>query len=274
MTYIRPTGVTYTAMAMWIDDHVYSDTCDETLLYEYLYHLSNMLAHQSSYFDSAEDYDQFALFSASRLLLRLNNSKQFEYDDYGQPKMKQIKSILNYLKKVIYPYKVDFELEFKIEHKDIDIIHTGSFDLGSHLTESISLFDTLEFSFTIEDVSKIVRSHLSKIPRKKRSSEWINIYISCMLTLIDSMTLSNVVLRKYETITDKIELLEKLYSELKYNDPILFHLPDSMSTYIKVLVNELRHVIASEVSWKSESFISADDTLKSLICTAINQEDL
>lgn len=274
MTYTKPSDVTYTQMAIWIDEHVYTDDIDESLLYEYLYHLSNMLAGQASYFSTALEYDHFSLYSASRLFQRLYNPKQFELDENNQPRMKQIKSILNYIKKVIYPYKVDFEMEFKIEDKNMDVIQVGSFDLGSHMIESASLFDRLEFSVSIESVASIVRSHLRKIPKRKNSAEWSNIYLSCMLTLLDSITLTRTMMSKYESLKlKKDEYLDSVYVELRYQEPILYHLPDSMSNYIRVLVNELRHVLASELSWKTECYIPADASMKSLICTSLDLED-
>ena len=270
MTYTKPSDITYTQMAIWIDEHVYERPLDESLLYEYLYHLSNMLAGKAEYFASAVDYDQFALFSASRLFQRLVNPKQFALTASGNPQMKKIKSILNYIKKVIYPYKVDFEMEFKIESKNVNVIPIGTFDLGSHMIEAASIFDRIEFSYTLDSISMIVKSHLKKIPAKKNSAEWENIYLSCMLTLLDSITLSRTAITRYDAMKfNREQFLDSMYNELRNQQPILYHLPSSMSTYIKVLVNELRHVIASELSWKCDAYIPADATMKSLVCTSL-----
>lgn len=188
--------------------------------------------------------------------------------------MEKIKSVLNYIKHVIYPYKVDFEMEFNVQDKNIDVIQIGGFDLGEHMVEQTSLFDTMSYSYTLSEISSIVRSHLRKIPHKKHSAEWMNIYLSCMLTLLSSITLSNYQIKEFKKLKlPKYESLEKLYTQLRYEDPILFHLDESMSTYIKVLVTELRHVIASELSWKSDFYISSEDSMKSLICNSLELED-
>lgn len=274
MTYTKPAGVSYTQMAIYIDEHIYSDNKDEETLYTYMYHLAIMLATKGAYYSCAEEYDQFGLFCATRLYLRYTNQKQFEFNDDGSPKMKRIKSVLNYIKRVIYPYKVDFEMEFNIENKDAEIIQLGGFDLGEHMVEQTSLFDTMSYSYTLSEISSIVKAHLRKIPHKQHSAEWMNIYLSCMLTLLSSMTLSNYQLREFKKLKlPKYESLEKLYAQLRYEDPILFHLDSSMSTYIKVLVTELRHVIAAELSWKSDYYISADESMKNLICNAMELED-
>ena len=43
MTYPKPAGVSYTQMAIYIDEHIYSDTKDEEKLYIYMYHLAIMV---------------------------------------------------------------------------------------------------------------------------------------------------------------------------------------------------------------------------------------
>lgn len=274
MTYTKPEDITYTQIAIWIDENVYKPDCDQIQLYEYLYHLSNMLAHELSFFSNSTDYDEFALYSATRLFQRLTNKKQFEIDSVDTtPRLPQIKSILNYIKKVISPYKIDFELQFKLENKNLDVISTSYFDLGSYICDNASLFDQIEFSMTLGSISDIVKAHLKKIPRKQHDAEWVNIYISCMLTLLDSITLSKSMQEKISNsirTTDKV--LDNMYVELRNNDAILFHLPDSMSNYIKVLVSELRNVIASELSWKSGVHISTDVTMKNLMCSLLDEE--
>lgn len=265
MTYNKPDTISYTDMAIWIDTNAYSDDVDDQTLYEYLYHLSCMLANQNSYFKCARDYDEFSLFSASRLFTRLRNKKQFEKDLTGLYKLPKIKSILNYIKKVIYPYKVDFELEFRLEDKCSTRVDIGSFDLSNTLVEYTSLFSSIEFAVTVGQVSSIVKSYLKKIPIKRNSCEWVNIYLSCLLTLLDEVTLPVKELKIAENLNDSPELLDKMYSIQRKRDPILIHLPDSMKNYISTLVNELRHVVASELSWKLSTYITPQDTVKSLM---------
>ena len=90
-------------MAIWIDHHMHDQDVDQEMLYEYLYHLAYMLAHERGFYSSLETYDEFALYSASKLFLRVTDPRQYT------GKLQYIKSILNYLKAVIYPYKIDFD---------------------------------------------------------------------------------------------------------------------------------------------------------------------
>ena len=262
MTYIKPQDVTYTDMAIWIDHNVYKSDCDQSLLYEYLYHLVVMLSYKHHYFNSSERYDEFGLYSATRLYFRLYNDKQFMYDEAGNPKMEPVKSILNYIKTVIHPYKVDFEIEFQ-NIKEGVISTDTTFDVISYISDSSSLFDQVEFSFTLNDVSQIVKSYLKKIPCKKNSAEWINIYISCLLTLLNSITLTRYDIVRLEKLTVNTEcLLDELYRIQRQSDPILFHLPKTKAPYIRVLVNELRHVLVSELNWKNSTNQSVDSLLR------------
>lgn len=273
MTYNKPSGVTYTEMAMWIDENAYSSTCDDSKLYEYLYHLSNMLAHEGKYFDRSQYYDDFSLYCASKLFLRLRNTKQWLPED-NAAKLSQIKSILNYLKKIIYPMKVDFEQEnYCQSSQENATLYINTLDLGQYISDEANIFRQLEFSCTLSSVSMIVKSHLLKIPYKKNSAEWLNIYTSCMLTLLNSITLSNYNKARVATIKrSKEQILDKLYTQLRYSEPILYHLDDSMSNYIKVLVNELRKVIASQLSFELHTCASVEDTTKNLIIASMESE--
>ena len=46
-----------------------------------------------------------------------------------------------------------------------------------------------------------------------------------------------------------------------------------MKNYIVVLVNELRHVLASELSWKANTYISSEETMRGLMATAFEKEE-
>ena len=39
MLFYKPKNLKYTTMAIYIDEHVYTDDCNDNLIFEYLYHL-------------------------------------------------------------------------------------------------------------------------------------------------------------------------------------------------------------------------------------------
>lgn len=272
-TFEKPKDVRFTDMCIWVDAHARDKDVDVDKLYQYLYLIAIMRAHQNRMFYDAEDYDNFALYCATRAYFRLTNKQQDELDENGEPKVKPIKSILNWYDKVLPYIKADFLLENGISKKDAGkVIFAGEFDLGELIADDTYMFDRLDYSFAFEDVSSIVRAHLKRIPVRYNSSEWTNIYISCILTLIDSISLSANQLYRVTENTGE-EFYERAYKDCRHNPPVLYHLDDSYANYITVLVNQLRHVIAAEVSYEAETFIPSEDAMRGLFHAALSSPD-
>ena len=246
-------------MCIWIDTYSPLCDCDELKLYEYLYHIMQMLARDKDYFHRAIDYDNYSIYSASRLFMRLRSKS-----DDNTP----IKSILNYAKHVSYPYKVEFErLNYSENPIDHPITVTDGFQLGSYICDEADIFNKIDFELSLGTIPQIIRSYLKRIPRCKTSAEWSNIYISCLLTIINRITL--ITEEKISDLDPK--KLQKLYTRSAATDPVLYHLPESMLDYIKVLVIEIQHLIAEELSFETKSDINADTSMKNLILA--NLED-
>lgn len=264
MTFVKP-SIKYTDMAIWIDNNSRLPTCDENVLYRYLYHLVNMIAHQSSLFKKLDDYDQFSLYCASRLVLRIRHSDLTDESTH-------IKSILNYLKMIVPLWRGDYEREFHIMSDEYDIIPLGSYDLGDHMTDIISYHDVSAYAFTCDDVVDVIQHHLSKIPKKRKSPEWTNIYISCVLTLLDRLEYSIETALSRQT-GDRYEIVNKSFHDAKKRPPILFHIDESKSNYVEVLVVEIQHAIAAELSYEMGRKVSAANSMKSLIYSALTDNE-
>lgn len=257
-------------MAIWIDNHYHEESCDDVKLYEYLYHLLQMIAYQHGYFKSADQYDDYALQGASKLFLRLKDKRQFG----DQPVLKPIKSILNYIKTISYPYKVDFEQTSYVEtSQETLILHSDTASLSNYIAEESDIFDKIDFQQSLDSTDSIIKDYLKKIPYRKNTAEFKNIYISCILTLLNSITVTAEHLNK---INNQLNILDstltRLYRKSKYDDPILYHLPNYMSNYIKVLVREIEHAIAKELSTVTNSYISSETSIKNLIASTLEDE--
>lgn len=277
MTYNKPADMSYTDIAKWVDENAYLDDVDEMLLYKYLYLLTDMLAKRYGYFTNPELYDTFALFSASRLTMRLRgNAQKIILNAEGVEKNNEkIKSILNYLKRVIYPYKSDFESEYVMKPVEgVEIISLGRIDIGESLSDHNDVFDMFELHNTLQNSITIIRSYLGKLPRSKNSAEWTNIYISCLLTLIDQMTLSPSQLNSIRRVPKNRQMaIEELLKENLRRPPILYHLDEGLSDYITVLVREIRHLLAAEMHWKSGQHYTAEAAVKAVIIEAMLEEE-
>ena len=71
----------------------------------------------------------------------------------------------------------------------------------------------------------------------------------------------------------KIKYIEKLYKNQCLENPILFHLDSSLKGYIQILVNNIRHVIAKELTYKAHTYIPSNSNMNKLILADINSEE-
>lgn len=261
MTFYKPLNLSYTDMCIWIDNNMYKEDCDDSKLYEYLYHIVNMFARKGSYFRNEGYYDDFALSSASKLFMRIQDTR-----------LTKIKSILNYIKTIIYPYKVDFEKTTYIQDTDdISVFYGDMYALSDTLLETTDIFDRIEFNYSLDTLSHIIKQYLKKIPYKRNSAEWFNIYISCILTLLESVTISDTTKLSKESITDKE--LKNYYLQSEKVEPVLYHLDKKFSSYIKVLVNEIKCLLARQLSVEDHTIISTESAIKSVILSTLELED-
>ena len=77
MLYKKDPKLKYTDMCIYIDNHIYTDDCDEELVFSYLYQLAYVLAMKKHFFTNIADYDSYAIYCAGVLFKRLKNPKQF-----------------------------------------------------------------------------------------------------------------------------------------------------------------------------------------------------
>ena len=251
MTYSKPDNITYAGMCIYIDEHIYEDNHDTELIYKYLYLIVLMLAQKANLFEKYMYYDGFALFAATKIYTRYLNPKQFEYNSDGEPKLKKLKSVLNYTKNILYPLKVDFE---QTEYAQTlgPVSNDVSFNYDSVVRKTLDGIALIDFNLTLADVSKTCKHFLKSIPYKSDTVEWLNIYTSVMLTFLNSVTLDNGQLRHIQYLQENNTLTDsKLITDFneEYNEkPILFHLDESMSDYILVLARQLRYIVSEDLS--------------------------
>jgi len=266
MTYNKPYGVKYVDMCMYIDNNIYCETFDENLVFEYLYLIVVMLAAKEHYFKNDKDYDDFGIFCATKLYFRLTNAKQFQIDDKGEPILKPINNILDYIKSMLFRYLSDFVhseyytgTSFKVTE---DNLHYG---FNNILLQSTTSIDNIDFNITLSDISNICKEFLNTIPYPRNSLMWINIYVSVLLTFLDSVTLNKWQLgilnhlKKTGNYSD--DKLWEMYDENRIIEPTLFHLPKTMSNYVSVLSRQLRSIISDNLSDILHTKISNDFVL-------------
>ena len=252
MTFEKPKDTTYINMCIYIDNHIYEEDCDFNLVYQYLYLLAYMLA-SSTQMLKYKYLDSFALFAANKMYFRLTNKKQFELNDQGEYKVSRVKSIMNYLKSSIYFLKVDFEQSEYYQEISISANEDSlSYNYDNVISNTLSGIDLIEFEMTMGDVTKTCEKFLKTLPYDTNSVEWLNIYISTLLTFLNMVTLDNKSAKRIEHLNQTRGIrqyhYENFYEQQNLQKAVLFHLSDSMSDYIIVLARQLKHLVGRDLS--------------------------
>ena len=276
MTYFKPKDITYTQMCIYIDNNVYNESFDENLIYEYLYHIILMLARQKKYFRNSYTYDTFGLYSATKLYMRLVDDRQFT----DPPELPKIKSILNYSKTLLYPLKVQFEQEHYYQisdpREDVDTV-LSNYEFETKLNETLEEINRVEFNLYLNDISKTIKDYLQNIPYKSDKMLWRNIYLSCLLTFLNKITLENTTKDYIKELKrgpeQQFKTIRRFYSQERLNPVILYNLSCDMKDYIFVLVNELSHIICKDLSYSVQNQISNNVNIRNLLISCVDSQE-
>lgn len=277
MLYVKPKDLKYTTMAIYVDDVVKKGKDnltreEENKVFEYLYHLSFMLAHKHKYFNSSKYYEDFSVYFATSIMYRLlYNPKLYIYDDSGEPLMPHIKSCLNYMKSIIYGRKVAFEQENysqKFSGASLESeINRSSYLFSKQIRDTISGFVAVDINLYLKDLGKTIKYILSDSPYKSDRILFKNIYISCLLSVTNSVTLSKKdvdnIKELYSSPEAKQNYINKVYKNNRENCVVLYHLDDSMKDYITVLVRKIYSVVCDDIKSLMNSHIPINDDVLS-----------
>lgn len=246
MTFEKP-NVGLISMCKYIDENIYTDNYDEYTAYTYIYHIIYDVAKHKLKLSNNETYDMFAIEMANYVFLRYVNKKQYQLDDNGNPKMEKIKSVLNYVNTTIGHRYFSFKRKHGssvISRENIDFVT----DFNTLITNNLDNIHIKDFNLTTQQIGLTCEKFLESIPYPKNTVIWNNIYISVMLTFLNNITPTEYIknmLKNKGNYTDR--RVDKLFNELKYSTPILFHLPESMNNYIIVLTRQLVHIIGQDL---------------------------
>lgn len=279
MLFQKPKDVKYTDMCIYIDNIVARGNPTEKeleLVFQYLFHIAFMLAHKKKYFNKAYYYEEFAIYFATDIMHRLFfNPRLNEVDENGEPVLTPIKSVLNYMKGVLYARKVGFEQQAYCqkyaEFSEIEYLYSFNKDPYDSVREK-------DIELYLKCISKTVKHVVYKNnPYKRNKCLMKNIYISCLLTVLNGITLSKADVEKlqntYSNIESKYRLLEKIYADNKRNSLILYHLEESYVSYIKVLSNKVFQTLKQDLlELSSQNYGISDEVMTSILFLELNGE--
>ena len=268
MLYSKPANKSYTDMSIEFDNEFYTDTRDDSKLYKYMYLIFYMLACKKNYFHKFEDYDYFARFATSTIYMRYIKKQREGY---------KYRSILNYAKSTLSPLKVMYQNNSFADIKNPSLNNTiESFELQQQLKNSIQsdymvgLED--EINKVLETLPKIIKQTIDETPYSSDKLMYKNIYLSCILSLINSLTLNNITKKKYESKLESNTLSNDFFYRIvekeRLNCSMNWKLDSNMEDYIKVLTNKIRARLNDEILDTRNSFMLSEDVLDDILISA------
>ena len=235
----KPDNVRFVDMAIWIDNNIYSKDCDMDKAFTYMYLLAYMLASKAKYFKKIADYDGFAYFLAYST-----------YSRYMDKSKRPLKSVLNYMKSIMYFRKLTYDRENFCEIINPEYNTTWNEDrYKNEKMSSIEASNRTDFiQSNINDIfSEVPKIIYSNIPLTYHQDKTIekNIYKSVLLSLLSSYTLPQ---------EDQLKLQEKLSTKTSFDETsfyrkhlekeiILWHLPSNLEEVIRLVINKTNNKI-------------------------------
>lgn len=124
-----------------------------------------MLARKAKFFKSSKYYDDFSTYFATQVFFRIKNTKQFD----SSYKMEKLKSVLNYMKSILYPRKVSFEQEYYSQvlsrpDENNEVLYDVNYSFSNMISESIDELSRIDFDACLHDTTKTLKNFLKRIP--------------------------------------------------------------------------------------------------------------
>lgn len=234
----------YTDLCKWIDEHITQiynpgENPDvEGKIYNYLWLVVKALAIKKSMFQNFQDYDPYAFYSANRLFFALRKNMWNQGKTIKGKQIKPIKSCLNYMKALLYPMKIEYQRETFREIIDEDFV-SKKWDAQAFKEQMIENVMTTQVNNvqlrrylddSFRNCGVILDKVMEKTPFVKTGSDYKKIRISVMLNCLNSLKTKNRMVIDNNTTM------------------ILWKLPKSMSSYVRLIAKEFCTALSKEVS--------------------------
>lgn len=263
----------YCDLCKYIDEHKYlikengENPVEEEKIFRYLYGILYGFAVKEKYFINWEDYDKYALYGAGQIFMSMRDKEMHAGEERRGKIVQPIKNMLNFIHMVMGPLKVNYQQDnFRLvcdpgadDKLDTEKAETEAkrsiqeeynYALGEIMDESIQSLPSI--------IDAVIAETPYTDPIMKK-----NLAISCKLTLVDSITLPS----KIKEDKKSYEALCKAFSKEQANSPILWHLPDTMSSYVAVLVKKIKIKLTEEINDSSHHFDLDDNILDAIMAS-------
>ena len=265
MFYTKPANVRYVDMAIYIDEHIKDPDLDEDLAFQYIYFLIHMLARKRNLFTDFQMLDDFAIYLAGDVFMRLRNPSK---------NCTEIKSVLNYIKQIIYFRKLAFEGVFYKENEPLD--HMSVDESAKSIYRHLPDYSRIDFSAYVDKVHNIIKKHVDNTPYKPGTLEKLNLYISCLLSFLSLITPASKdkarLSRALDNPGSSLESVIGIYSKEEDSFVILYHLDKSMHNLVATLTLKARKSMCTELSELINYWQSIEDVQDMFLTSEIREQ--
>lgn len=261
----KPANKRYVDLAIDIDNEFYSADVDYNKMYTYMYLLAYMLAAKQKYFNTQAEYEEFSSILAYSTYQRMMNKNR-----------PPIKSVLNYMKSILYFRKCayDVQKQQRIIDPKFDDWDPVSYTESRKSSYEVSVGSDKLFegvTQTLKDVPRIIKKNIPKV-FKGDKVEYENIYISCLLSMINKVTLPVVYDDKLQSKLESSPTFDEVKYYKKYldNDIILWHLPESFEVVVMTIINKVNNIIVNEINDLSDDIKISEVEFNGVMTSGFN----
>lgn len=268
MLWKKPANIRYTEMCMYIDDNITTIAQPgqnpevEDRVYNYLWLLVKALAIKKHMFESFQDYDPYCFYAAERLFFALRKNYLNQGKVIKGKLIRPIKSSLNYTKALLYPMKIEYQRQSyqTVISEEYVSKRFDAFQFKEQLKEDARESHQISKNFwiyaknVIENSSNILDRVLVKSPFTKESADYKHLKITILLNCYLSLKAK----RKLDANPTTI---------------ILWKLPKSMTSYIRILLREFYTALKQEILACYEMVDIDDVMLEKIIAVQGDQND-
>lgn len=265
-------------MCKYIDDNAYKKDADINLIYVYISTIYKSLAFNQRMFQDVSQYEPFGHYAATRMLLRLTNERQF-LPESDPKKLEKVVSILNFIKSTLVPYKLMF-----LQHETlmIDTMEKEDIIYSGHNTCGISEYDScyngllnIDVKTYLTQLKPLIWEIIEMTPYYSDIKMRHNLYISCLLTLVRSVTINNKDLYRFSnrlsnsTYSFTDNAFETLFNKEWETAPVVWNLPKEFKDYVKILVIKIKNRIMDSLKDLVGYYALNEDLVSDVLMTFI-----
>lgn len=276
MLFKRPKDLQIVDMCQIVDKLIHQDTLTDNEkddIVKYLYFIIYSMSKNRNYFYNSQDCDDFSMYLAEQLYWRFTNKNE-----------EQVVSCRNYIDSALYGRILNWQQSDKFRELLEDKNSDKKYNLGRYIDvhaykeqirEDVCASDrdrieTLILS-EIENLPSVIKNVSNHTQYKLDKTITNNLYISCLLSLINGVTLNIKLEEQIQekvdsgTIRDKFVISNRIKN--LEDSIILWHLDSTYTDIIRVLLNRVKVMFIESVDDIVKKYDVSPDVLDAMLST-------